>query len=137
VTGRERVSSKGRPYRTLEVDGFEVLVGKSDADNDRLTFEVAEPVDLWMHVAGYSGSHVIVRNPERLATLPAAVIKYAAQLAAWYSKARGAGRRVAVHICRAADVSKPPSFPAGKVLLADWWELRVYPRDPSAPAGDP
>ena len=126
------MSSKGRPYRTLEVDGFAVLVGKSDADNDRLTFEVAEPDDVWMHVAGYSGSHVVVRNPERLATLPPAVLERAAELAAWFSKARDAGK-VEVHLCRASDVSKPRGFPAGKVMLARWRRLRVHPRDPGGP----
>jgi predicted ribosome quality control (RQC) complex YloA/Tae2 family protein len=125
------VSSKGRPFRTLEVDGFVVLVGKSDADNDRLTFEVAEPDDLWMHVAGYSGSHVVIRNPERLPALPRLVLERAAEIAAWYSKGRDAGR-VEVHVCRARDVSKPRGFPPGKVLLARWSRLRVRPRDPSA-----
>jgi predicted ribosome quality control (RQC) complex YloA/Tae2 family protein len=126
------VSSKGRPYRTLEVDGFTVLIGKNDADNDRLTFDVAEPDDLWMHVAGYSGSHVVVRNPERLAEIPRPVLERAAQLAAWYSKARDAGGRVEVHVCRAGDVSKPRGFPPGKVLLARWTRLRVYALDPGA-----
>ena len=130
------MSSKGRPYRTLDVEGFTVLVGKSDADNDRLTFDVAEPDDVWMHVAGYSGSHVVVRNPERLAVLPRSVLERAAELAAWYSKGRDAGR-VEVHACRAADVSKPRGFPPGKVLLARWSRLRVYPRDPGGPtSGD-
>lgn len=125
------MSSKGRPYRTLDVDGFTVLVGKNDADNDRLTFEVAEPDDVWMHVAGYSGSHVVVRNPERLAALPRPVLERAASLAAWYSKARDAGGRVEVHVCRAGDVSKPRGFPPGKVLLARWSRLRVYAHDPA------
>ena len=59
------MSSKGRPYRTLVVEGFEVLVGRGDEDNDHLTFDVAEPRDLWLHVAGGTpGSHVIVRNPD-------------------------------------------------------------------------
>jgi predicted ribosome quality control (RQC) complex YloA/Tae2 family protein len=40
------VASKGRPYRTVQVDGFEIFVGRGDAENDRLTFEVAEPDDL-------------------------------------------------------------------------------------------
>jgi predicted ribosome quality control (RQC) complex YloA/Tae2 family protein len=126
------VSSKGRPYRTLEVDGFAVLVGKNDADNDHLTFEVAEPDDVWMHVAGYSGSHVVIRNPERLPELPRPVLERAARLAAWYSKGRDAGGRVEVHVCRARDVSKPRGFPPGKVLLARWSRLRVYPLDPRA-----
>jgi predicted ribosome quality control (RQC) complex YloA/Tae2 family protein len=124
------VSSKGRPYRTLDVDGFSVLVGKSDADNDRLTFDVAEPDDVWMHVAGYSGSHVVVRNPEHLPALPRPVLERAAEYAAWYSKGRDAGK-VEVHVCRAGDVSKPRGFPPGKVLLARWARVRVYPRDPS------
>ena len=123
------MSSKGRPYRTLDVDGFAVLVGKSDADNDVLTFEVAEPHDVWMHVAGYSGSHVVVRNPDRLPALPPPVLDRAAALAAWYSKGRAA-RTVEVHVCRAGDVSKPRGFPAGKVLLARWSRMRVHPRDP-------
>jgi predicted ribosome quality control (RQC) complex YloA/Tae2 family protein len=123
------VSSKGRPYRTLDVDGFTIYVGKSDEDNDRLTFDVAEPDDVWMHVAGYSGSHVVVCNPDRLEELPRAVIVRAAEYAAWYSKARNASR-VKVHVCRAGDVSKRAGFPAGKVMLDDWWELKVHPRDP-------
>ena len=123
------MGSKGRPYRTIDVDGFRVLVGKNDADNDVLTFEVAEPDDVWMHVAGHSGSHVVIRNPEGLRDLPRPVLERAAELAAWYSKARGGGK-VEVHVCRAADVSKPRGFPPGKVLLARWSRLRVYPRDP-------
>jgi predicted ribosome quality control (RQC) complex YloA/Tae2 family protein len=129
------VSSKGRPYRTLEVDGFQVLVGKNDADNDRLTFEFAEPDDVWMHVAGYSGSHVVVRNPEHLPTIPRSVLERAAELAAWYSKGRDAGR-VEVHVCRAGDVSKPRGFPAGKVMLARWTRLRVHSKDPSGVSGE-
>lgn len=129
------MSSKGRPYRTLDVDGFTILVGKNDEDNDRLTFDVAEPDDVWMHVAAYSGSHVLVRNPEHLHEIPRPVLERAAEFAAWYSKARGANR-VEVHVCRARDVSKPRGFPAGKVLLSRWSRLRVHPRGP-ADAADP
>jgi predicted ribosome quality control (RQC) complex YloA/Tae2 family protein len=121
------VGSKGRPYRTVEVDGFTVLIGRSDEENDVLTFEVAEPADVWMHVAGYSGSHVVIRNPERLPGVPEPVLRRSAELAAWYSKGRAA-KRVEVHVCRAGDVSKPRGFPPGKVLLARWRRLRVEPR---------
>jgi predicted ribosome quality control (RQC) complex YloA/Tae2 family protein len=122
------VASKGRPYRRLEVGGFEVLVGKGDAENDRLTFEIAEPRDWWLHVAGHSGSHVVVRNPDDLDVLPRPVLERAAELAAWHSKGRGAGR-VEVHVCRVADVSKPRGAPVGTVRLRRWASLRVYPRD--------
>lgn len=132
------MGSKGRPYRRFDVDGFEVLVGKGDAQNDRLTFEVAEPDDLWMHVGGgVPGSHVVVRNPDHLPELPPAVIERAAELAAWYSKARDAGGKVEVHVCRAGDVSKPRGFAPGKVLLARWDRVRVYPKNVLALGEDP
>ncbi|MGK3996817.1 NFACT RNA binding domain-containing protein [Sorangium sp. So ce1024] len=125
------MGSKGRPYRTLVVDGFEVLIGRGDEDNDALTFEIAEPHDLWLHVAGGTpGSHVIVRNPDR-GEVPREVVERAAAAAAWYSKARGAAR-VEVHVCRAADVSKPRGAPAGLVQLARWKSVKVRP-DPGRP----
>jgi predicted ribosome quality control (RQC) complex YloA/Tae2 family protein len=126
------MGSKGRPYRTIVVDGFQILVGKGDVENDRLTFEEAEPRDWWLHVAGHSGSHVVVRNLDEVPELPQPVLQRAAELAAWHSKGRGAGK-VEVHVCRVADVSKPRGFAAGKVQLRRWTSLRVYPRDAAAP----
>ncbi|WP_437928972.1 NFACT RNA binding domain-containing protein [Sorangium sp. So ce291] len=127
------MGSKGRPYRTLTIEGFEVLVGRGDEDNDALTFEVAAPHDLWLHVAGGTpGSHVIVRNPER-GEVPREVVERAAAAAAWYSKARSAAK-VEVHVCRAADVSKPRGAPAGTVQLARWKSVRVRP-DPGREPG--
>ena len=123
-----RADGKGNAFRSVMVEGFEVLIGKGDADNDQLTFKVAAPLDLWLHVAGSPGSHVVVRNPERIAELPRALIERAAELAAFFSKAR-AGGKVEVHYCHAADVSKPRGFPPGKVLLRQWTRLRVYPKE--------
>jgi predicted ribosome quality control (RQC) complex YloA/Tae2 family protein len=129
-----RVGSKGRPYRTVNVEGFEVLIGRGDDDNDHLTFNVAEPHDLWLHVAGGTpGSHVIVRNPDRV-EVPREVVEVAAAAAAWYSKARAAAK-VEVHVCRAADVSKPRGAPSGLVSLARYKSVRVRPAAPGA-AGD-
>jgi predicted ribosome quality control (RQC) complex YloA/Tae2 family protein len=123
------MASKGRPYRAVVVDGFEVLVGKGAAENDRLTFEVAEPRDFWLHVAGgVAGSHVVVRNPDDLAELPRPVVQRAAELAAWHSKARTARGKVEVHLCRVADVGKPRGFAPGEVSLRRWTSLKVYPR---------
>ena len=122
------MASKGKGYRTLEVEGFLVLVGKGDADNDHLTFGVAEPQDFWLHVAGPAGSHVVIRNPEKLDELPRAVIERAAELAAWHSKARSARGKVEVHLCRVADVSKARGFAPGEVLLRAWKALKVYPK---------
>jgi predicted ribosome quality control (RQC) complex YloA/Tae2 family protein len=124
------VGSKGRGYRALEVDGFEILVGKGDAENDRLTFGLAAPLDAWLHVAGPAGSHVVVRNPGRLPLdeIPRSVVERAAELAAWHSKARGARGKVEVHVCRVADVRKPRGSAPGQVLLKRWDVVRVYAR---------
>jgi predicted ribosome quality control (RQC) complex YloA/Tae2 family protein len=120
------VSSKGKPYRTLDIDGWQVLVGRAAGDNDHLTFNVAAPHDTWLHVAGGTpGSHVVIRNPDRV-EVPREVVERAAELAAWYSKAR-ASARVEVHVCRASDVSKPRGAPAGLVQLAKWKSLKVTP----------
>jgi predicted ribosome quality control (RQC) complex YloA/Tae2 family protein len=127
------VGSKGKPYRTVNVEGWEVLVGRGDEDNDYLTFEVAEGPDLWLHVAGGTpGSHVIVKNPDK-AEVPKSVVERAAELAAWYSKARGAPR-VEVHYCRASDVSKPRGAPRGLVELARYKSVKVKPTAPEGPA---
>jgi predicted ribosome quality control (RQC) complex YloA/Tae2 family protein len=124
------VGSKGRGFRAVEVEGFEILVGKGDAENDRLTFGIAEPADVWLHVAGPAGSHVVVRNPDRLPLddIPRPVVERAAELAAWHSKARGARGKVEVHVCRVADVRKPRGLAPGQVLLKRWEAVKVYPR---------
>jgi predicted ribosome quality control (RQC) complex YloA/Tae2 family protein len=124
------MGSKGRPYRTFQVNGFEVLVGRGDEDNDTLTFEVAEPRDVWLHVAGGTpGSHIVIRNRDDV-DVPREVVERAAAAAAWYSKARNAAK-VEVHFCRAADVSKPRGAPTGLVELARWKSVRVKPAIPA------
>jgi predicted ribosome quality control (RQC) complex YloA/Tae2 family protein len=123
------VGSKGRAFREARVQGFLVIVGKGDAENDALTFGEGEPRDFWMHVAGCPGSHLIVKNPDDVRELPREVLESAAALAAWHSKARGARGKVEVHVCRVADVSKPRGFARGEVRLRRWDSVRVYPRD--------
>lgn len=130
MSRRQPPEAPGRGYRTFERDGFEILVGKGAQDNDRLTFEVADRGDLWLHVSGWSGSHVVIRFPDADMEPPRGVVDYAARLAAWFSKGRGAKGKVEVHLCRARDVSKAPGMPAGMVRLARWTAIKVYAKDP-------
>lgn len=127
------MSSKGRPYRTVQIDGYEVLVGRGADDNDYLTFEVADAQDLWMHVGDSPGSHVVIRNPSG-GDVPPSIIRKAAQLTGWYSKARGS-RKVEVHYCAAADVSKPKRAPAGEVEIQRYSCIKVQP-SPLEPGGN-
>ncbi len=112
--------------RLLSPDGFIVLVGRTAADNDLLSFKLGAPADFWFHVSGFSGSHVIVRNPDNLDRLPRETVQFAAALAARYSKARDAGR-VVVHACQCRDVRKPRGVPEGTVTLTRYDTLRVTP----------
>jgi predicted ribosome quality control (RQC) complex YloA/Tae2 family protein len=112
--------------RFVSPDGFTVLVGRSAAENDSLSIALCESHDFWFHLAGDSGSHVVVRNPDRLDRLPKATELFAAGLAAGYSKARHAGR-VAVHVATGADVSKRKGQPPGEVTLERWKSVTVLP----------
>ncbi|MBI1754302.1 MAG: DUF814 domain-containing protein [Acidobacteria bacterium] len=125
--GGKRKDGKGAAFRSVMVDGFEVLIGKGDAENDQLTFKVADNLDFWLHVASVPGSHVVIRNPDKLSELPRSVIERAAELAAYHSKARDGGK-VEVHLARIADISKPRGYAAGKVILKKWTGIRVYPK---------
>ncbi len=112
--------------RFVSPDGLTVLVGRSAADNDLLTFELGEPGDVWLHVAAESGSHVLIRNPDGLERPPRDTLRFAAALAARYSKAKRASR-VAVHVATCADVSKRRGFAPGEVLLKRFSTVHASP----------
>jgi predicted ribosome quality control (RQC) complex YloA/Tae2 family protein len=105
-----------------------VLVGKTAEDNDVLSLKLGAPYDFWLHVAAESGSHVVVRNPDRLERPPRDTVRFAASLAARYSKARN-GSRVAVHMARCEDVSKPRGLAPGKVALQRSATVYGYPAE--------
>ena len=115
-------------YRSVTIDGFDILIGRNSRENDILTFQVAGPDDFWMHVADYSGSHVVVRNPGKVKVLPDNVLLKAAELAAYFSQARNSPK-VEVHYTRRKHVSKPRRARPGLVKLSDFGAIRVEPRN--------
>jgi predicted ribosome quality control (RQC) complex YloA/Tae2 family protein len=107
-------------------DGMIILIGRTARDNDLLSIKLAAPRDFWFHVAGESGSHVVVRNPANLDTLPRETKRFAAGLAAGYSKARRGGK-VAIHMARAGDVTKSRGLAPGKVHLRRFTSIHASP----------
>ena len=102
-----------------------VLAGKTDADNDLLSLKTARANDLWFHVHGQPGSHVILRGPE--GEKPAAdIVKSAAAVAAWHSKMRNAGT-VPVSCTEAKHVSKPRGAKPGTVTIKRQKTIKVRP----------
>jgi predicted ribosome quality control (RQC) complex YloA/Tae2 family protein len=134
--GKHRSYAKGpRPNRKTSdlvgrrfksTDGYEIVVGRNDRDNDVITFRIARPQDIWLHAADYPGSHAIVRNPNR-ETLPQRTITEAAELAAFYSQAKREGK-AAVHYAQKKFVSKPPRAKPGLVRLSSFKTIIVEPR---------
>jgi len=111
--------------------GWEALAGKTDADNDILSLKTASASDLWFHVHGLPGSHVILRGPE--GETPAGdLIKTAAAIAAWHSKARTAGI-VPVSCTPAQNVSKPRGAKPGTVNIKREKTIKVRPALPGTP----
>jgi predicted ribosome quality control (RQC) complex YloA/Tae2 family protein len=96
-------------------NGWEVLAGKTDADNDLLSLRVARPNDLWFHVKGLPGSHILLRGPAGEQPT-SSLIRQAAAIAAWHSKARNAGR-VPVNYTEARHLSKPRGAQPGSVSI--------------------
>lgn len=110
--------------------GWVVLVGKTEADNDRLSLKVARPDDWWFHVRGMPGSHVLL--PARADAEPDRdTLKAAAAVAAWHSKARDGGV-VAVSCTRARFVTKPRGARPGTVEIRREEVLKVRPGLPEA-----
>lgn len=108
--------------------GFEALAGKTDADNDLLSLKVARPNELWFHVHGQPGSHVILRHPDG-GKPDNALIKETAAIAAWHSKARNAGT-VPVKYTEAKHVGKPRGAKPGSVTIKREKTVKVRPALP-------
>ena len=94
-------------------DGFPVLVGRNNRQNDQLTLKLAGKDDLWFHTKNIPGSHVILQTQGREAT-PRAV-EEAAMLAAYHSRGRGSSN-VSVDYTKVRNVSKPQGAGPGMVI---------------------
>jgi len=108
------------------------VVGRSNHENDEITFRVAAPTDWWFHAEGVAGSHVVLRPRGGGDAPPPRIIEQAASIAAHFSKARHSSlvpviytRRRYVRKFRGADpgqvkceretmVMVPPQLPVGK-----------------------
>ncbi|MBE6037587.1 MAG: fibronectin/fibrinogen-binding protein [Anaerofustis stercorihominis] len=95
---------------------YEILVGRNDRQNDRLTFKMARADDIWLHTKDIAGSHVILRTEN--GTAPDEALDAAAKLAAFYSKGRESGK-TEVDYTFAKYVKKPAGAPAGKVIYTN------------------
>ncbi|HEY9908518.1 MAG TPA: NFACT RNA binding domain-containing protein [Thermosynechococcaceae cyanobacterium] len=110
----DQEDSASQPYRYLSPSGLEVLVGRNNRQNDRLTFRTAGDYDLWFHSQEIPGGHVLLRlsagMPPEIADL-----QFAADLAAHHSRARQS-EQVPVVYTEPRHVYKPKGAKPGMVI---------------------
>lgn len=118
-------STKESPFMVVQIDGFEVFVGKNAKNNDLLTQKFAKKNDIWLHARDVSGSHVVIRKTTSQ-SVPLYTIEKAAQLAAWYSKRRN-DTLCPVIYTEKKFVRKPKGSPPGQVTLSREEVILVKP----------
>ena len=125
--GQKRPKFRPEPKRYETSDGFTVLVGRNNKENDVLTLETASKGDYWLHTKDIPGSHVIVRTEGREITETA--IYEAAALAALNSKAKNSAN-VPVDYVPVRYVKKPSGAKPGKVIFTHNRTVYVDPGEP-------
>ena len=125
---------KGKPPKShppLEFkspEGFTILVGRNNKQNDMLTTKLAEKTDIWLHTKNITGSHVIIRANGQ--EVPDDTIIYAARLAAFHSKAKNSSQ-VPVDYVPVKFVKKPSGSKPGMVIFTNNRTLYVTPLNPN------
>ena len=124
VRADEKVKKTSAPLRFHSSEGFEILVGRNNRQNDQLTLKTAKAGDIWLHTQGIAGSHVIIctegKQPGEQTLFEAA------QLAAYHSKGRS-GSGVAVDYVPVKFVKKPAGSKPGMVIFTNNRTLFVTP----------
>lgn len=132
VQGKKQAKARQPKLKPLEFtssEGFTVLVGKNNRQNDTLTLKTAEDTDIWLHTCKIPGSHVIIRAGGR--PVPDQTLLEAAALSAYYSRARESSN-VPVDYTLRKHVKKPNGAKPGYVIYEK--QKTVYV-DPGVPGG--
>lgn len=128
--GKDKTDDKRKkpsePMKFRSTDGFEILVGKNNRQNDQLTLKTAKATDIWLHTKDIAGSHVIIRTDGR--TPSEQTIFEAAQLAAFHSKGKS-GSGVPVDYVAVKFVKKPAGAKPGMVIFTNNKTLYVTPSE--------
>ena len=116
-TQRQKKPETCKPSEYKSTDGFTILVGKNNLQNDALTLKIADKHDIWFHIKNYAGSHVVVVTDGK--TPPDSTLEEAAVLAATFSSA-DAGAKVEVDYTEVKNVKKPSGARPGKVIYVNY-----------------
>lgn len=112
------------PLEFISSDGYTILVGRNNKQNDKLSMKMAGKMDLWLHTQNITGSHVIILTNGEMP--PGRTIKEAAIIAAYHSKARNSSQ-VPVDYTFARYVKKPNGAKPGMVIFTNNKTVYIKP----------
>lgn len=121
---KEKQRSTPKPLEFKSTDGFTILVGKNNRQNDYVTQRIAQPNDIWMHTKEIPGSHVVIRTGG--SKVPDTTLEQAAVLAAYHSKARNSST-VPVDYTYIKYVRKPKGAKPGMVIYENQQTIYITP----------
>ena len=121
--GKNDTPARLRPKRYRTEEGLEIWVGRNDEGNDYLTTRLARGNDLFFHLEGYPGSHVVLRTEGKTEPSSKCVLD-ACELAVHFSKMKNAGS-ADVHVAPIKDVKKPKGAKAGLVYVRGGKSIRL------------
>jgi predicted ribosome quality control (RQC) complex YloA/Tae2 family protein len=124
-SGKFKNEPAAEPRRFVTPEGDLIYVGRNNLQNDRLTFKIAGPNDLWFHTQKIPGSHVILKLKTGN-SLTDAALNYACQLAAYFSKARQS-TKIPVDYTPRKHVNKPSGSKPGFVIYHDFKSAIITP----------
>ena len=141
--GKNSSKERALPLRRyMTSDGYEILAGRNNIQNDQLTFHVASRRDWWFHVKGLPGTHVILKTkPNEEMPSDNAVLE-AASLAAFFSKAiileehmtsndsKPGQLKAEVDYCPVSHVKKIPGAKPGMVIYEGYYSVLVEAKEP-------
>ena len=123
---KDKPAGVSAPMEFTTSDGFTVLVGRNNRQNDQLSLKTARRDDLWLHVQKFHGTHVIIACAG--VQPPDGTITEAAELAAYYSEARES-QNVPVDVTPVRCLRKPNGAKPGMVLYEVYTTIYITPRD--------
>lgn len=112
------------PVEYKSSDGYTILVGRNNKQNDNLTLKCAEKSDIWLHTQSIAGSHVLILTDGE--TPPDKTVEEACIIASVNSRGKDSNL-VAVDYCLAKYVKKPSGAKAGKVIFTNYKTAFVRP----------
>ena len=124
IRRKRKKKKEFKPYHYISQDGFDMYVGKNNLQNEYVTLKLARKDDLWFHVQGMPGSHVIIKRANK--EIPNSTLEEAATLAAYYSKAKNSSN-VSVDYTEKKNVKKTANSKPGMVIYDNFKTINISP----------